>query len=202
MKRILVLFAHPALEKSRVNRRLIRGLDQLPGVTLRDLYQLYPDFYIDIQQEQELLLMHDIVVWHHPLYWYSVPPLLKQWIDLVLEHGWAYGKHGKLLKGKKLMNVFTAGGGREAYCENGYNRYTIREFLRPFEQTACLCNMHYLPPFVVHGTHNMTHLDMDHAANDYHKVLQTLSEETYDPAELSRIEYMNELIKATYQYES
>ncbi len=199
MKKILILFAHPALERSRVNRQLIRGIEDLPGVTFHDLYQWYPDFFIDLQREQELLLQHDLIVWQHPLYWYSVPPLMKQWIDLVLEHGWAYGKTGKALAGKQLFNAFTAGGGKQAYCENGYNRYSIREFMRPFEQTACLCSMQYLPPFVVHGTHRMGPTDMQRARADYHKVLTLLGSETYDPARLMEAEYLNEIIEPTYQ---
>jgi len=201
MKNVLVLFAHPALERSRVNRQMINRIDQIPGVTLRDLYQLYPDFYINVQQEQELLLQHDIIVWQHPLYWYSVPPLLKQWIDLVLQHGWAYGRSGTALAGKILFNVFTSGGGKQAYCENGCNRYSIPEFFQPFEQTACLCNMRYWPPFAVHGSHRMTTSDIHNAARDYRTLLQLLTTEQYDPAAIAGVEYLNELIPATYQHQ-
>jgi len=199
MKKILILFAHPALERSRVNRQLVREIEGVSGVTFHDLYQLYPDFFIDVQREQELLLQHEIIVWQHPLYWYSVPPLLKQWIDLVLEHGWAYGKTGKALAGKKLFNAVTAGGGKQAYCENGYNRYSIREFMRPFEQTACLCSMQYLPPFVVHGTHRMSFSDIEKARTDYHKLLRLLSEAREDSYRLMEAEYLNEIIEPTYQ---
>ncbi len=196
MKKILILFAHPALERSRVNRELIWGVKDIQGVTFHDLYQLYPDFYIDVQREQELLLMNDIIVWHHPLYWYSVPPLLKQWMDLVLEHDWAYGSKGNALKGKMLFNAITAGGGEQAYCENGYNRYTLPEFFRPFEQTACLCGMQYLPPFVIFGTHRMGIADCDKARQDYHKLLETLGKGEYDPASLHQLTYLNEILSS------
>jgi len=81
--------------------------------------------------------------------------LLKQWIDLVLEYGWAYGPGGTALQGKKLLQVVTSGGGRAAYQRDGFHGHTLREFLLPFEQTARLCKMEYLPPFVVHGTHRL-----------------------------------------------
>jgi len=200
MKKILILFGHPALEKSRINQRLIQRIPDIPGLTFHDLYQLYPDFYIDVQHEQELLLQHDIIVLQHPLYWYSVPPLMKQWIDLVLEHGWAYGRTGNMLAGKKLLNVFTAGGGKEAYCDQGYNRYTIREFMRPFEQTACLCSMSYLPPFVVHGTHKMSAADMENAAADYQAILNILANDQYDTSFLTSFDYLNDIIKPSYEF--
>lgn len=72
MPRILILFAHPRLEKSRINRALIAGLPKHPDITFRDLYELYPDFHVDIPREQRLLADHDIIVLHHPFYWYSV----------------------------------------------------------------------------------------------------------------------------------
>jgi len=90
MKSILILFAHPVAEKSRVQRSLLSKAASLPNVSIRDLYQLYPDFNIDIEAEKDALSQHDIVLWQHPFYWYSSPALLKQWIDLVLEYGWAY----------------------------------------------------------------------------------------------------------------
>ena len=67
--RILVLFAHPALEKSRVNRRLVQAVRDLDGVTLHDLYEAYPDLDIDVAREQELLTLHDVIVFQHPFYW-------------------------------------------------------------------------------------------------------------------------------------
>ena len=147
----LVVFAHPALQKSRANVRLLRALDGLEGVTLDDLYERYPDFQIDVEHEQALLLDHDHVVLQHPLHWYSVPALLKQWFDLVLAWGWAYGPGGDHLAGKSLQVVTTAGGGVEAYARTGHNRYTVDELLRPIEQTARLCGMRWRPPLVVHG---------------------------------------------------
>ena len=97
MPKTLILFANPALEKSRVNKVLIEGVRKLKNVTFNDLYEEYPDFQIDLKREQQLLLEHDRIIWHHPLYWYSVPALMKEWFDIVLEYGWAYGAGGNAL---------------------------------------------------------------------------------------------------------
>jgi putative NADPH-quinone reductase len=152
MRRILVLFAHPSLDRSEVNRPLALATSGVDGVTLVDLYAEYPDFQIDIDREQARLLAHDAVVFMHPLYWYSTPAILKEWQDLVLEHGFAYGSHGTALHGKIFFNALTAGGAEAAYCSEGYNHFTIRELLHPLEQTALMCGMRYLPPFALYGS--------------------------------------------------
>ena len=155
MTPILILFAHPAFERSRVHRQLASAVAELPGVTFHDLYEAYPDFDVDVRREQDLLLAHDVVVLQHPFYWYSTPPLVKQWEDLVLEHGWAYGTGGTALHGKRLLSAISAGGPERAYRPGGYNRFSLRQLLTPLEQTARLCGMEYLPPFVVFGTHRL-----------------------------------------------
>lgn len=151
-KKILVLFAHPQLHRSRVNRVMADAVRDLPGVTFHDLYATYPQFFIDVEREQALLLAHDLVVFQHPFYWYSSPSILKEWQDAVLELGWAYGEGGKKLHGKHFLSVITAGGTEPAYRSDGYNRYPIEEFLRPFEQTAHLCGMHWHRPLMMQGS--------------------------------------------------
>ena len=152
MRRILVLFAHPVLERSRVNRRLLDGIKDLEGVTVRDLYELYPTLAIDVKAEQAALLEHDVFVFQHPFYWYSCPAILKEWQDLVLEHGWAYGQGGTQLRGKITLNAITTGGPEAAYRHGGYNRFTVRELLAPWDQTAYLCGMRFLAPFAYHAS--------------------------------------------------
>ncbi len=180
MARILILFAHPALEKSRVHRALVRSLPTLPHLTFHDLYEAYPTFDIDVAHEQALLTAHDLIILQHPFFWYSTPPLLKQWEDLVLEHGWAYGSQGTALHGKKMLSLISAGGGESAYQHEGYNRFTIRELLAPIEQTAFLCGMDYLPPYVIHGTHRMNEADIAAGAEEYAQLLTALHNDEID----------------------
>ena len=69
-RRILVLLAHPSLDRSEVNRPMADTVHGLKGVTLVDLYAKYPDFQTDIDRKQARLLAHDAIVFPHPLYWY------------------------------------------------------------------------------------------------------------------------------------
>ncbi len=177
---ILILFTHPALQKSRVNKRLLKYVTDIDGVTFHDLYEAYPDFHILVEKEQKLLLQHDIVVFHHPIFWFNIPAILKEWQDLVLTHGWAYGKNGTALRGKKLLSIISTGGRESLYSKKGYNRYTINEFLRPVEQMAYMCGMDYLPPFVIHGTHKITEGEIDHHGEDLRKLLTALRDAKFD----------------------
>lgn len=202
MANILVLFAHPALEKSRVHASLLRHIRQLEGITIHDLYEHYPDFDIDVKEEQRLLLQHDIIVFQHPFYWYSTPAILKQWQDLVLEHGWAYGSKGKMLTGKKLVSAISCGGRLEAYQPTGFNRFTIRQLLYPIDQTARLCNMEYLPPFVIHGTHRLAMPDIQLYAAQYAQLLVALRNNRISADELQNVDYLNELAPIAEQIQS
>jgi glutathione-regulated potassium-efflux system ancillary protein KefG len=193
MTKILILFAHPRYENSLVQQRLSSAAQGVRGVTFHDLYELYPDFDVQIEQEQEMLLRHDLIILQHPFYWYSCPPLLKQWIDLVLEHGWAYGKEGNSLKGKKMFNAISTGGRQEAYDPGGFNRYTIAQFLAPFDQTARLCKMEYYPPFVIHGTHLAITSDIDKAGKSYKRLLEGLVSDQYPDSAIKKLTYLNEL---------
>ena len=171
---VLILFAHPALEKSRVNRILVDRVQDLPGVTFHDLYQQYPDFDIDVAREQQLLTAHDKVVLQFPFYWYSTPALVKEWEDLVLEHGWAYGHDGKALRGKSLTAAISTGGGARTYTRSGSNRYEMKEFLIPLERTAVLCGMRWLQPFVIHGTHALDDAAIAAQAEAYRQFIADL----------------------------
>lgn len=174
MKKILVLFAHPKFEQSRTNKVLVQKIKEVPGVTFHDLYEQYPDFHIDVPLEKNLLEQHDVIVWHHPFYWYSCPPLMKQWIDVVLEFGWAYGPEGNALESKKCLQVVTTGGTKKVYCSEGKNIYSVNQFLRPFEQTARLCGMEYLTPFAVMGTHELSVADLEKYAVQYREIIECL----------------------------
>ena len=195
--KILVLFAHPVLHKSRVKRQLISAIEDIEDLTFHNLYEEYPDFHIDVKREQDLLLDHDIYIWQHPFYWYSSPSILKEWIDLVLKHGFAYGRTGTALAGKKIFSAITAGGRREVYQEGNMNNFTIPQFLAPFRQTARLCNMVYMPPFVTHGTHLLSEDEIHAAALDYRKILISLRDQIFSDEEIWGCNYLNDLLELT-----
>lgn len=153
--RTLVVLAHPQLADSRVNAALAETAGSVAGVTVHDLYATYPDGHIDVPREQRLLLQHDHIVLQFPFYWYSSTPLLKQWLDEVFEYGFAYGSKGKALHGKTLRVATTAGGPRDSYRPEGFNRFSIPDLLRPFDATAELTGMRYEEPFITYGTHRL-----------------------------------------------
>jgi glutathione-regulated potassium-efflux system ancillary protein KefF len=151
---VLVLVAHPALAQSRANRALMAAARAVGGrVEVRDLYALYPDYLIDVEVEQARLAAAQLVVWQHPIQWYATPPLMKLWIDEVLSFGWAYGPGGRALRGKDLWLVASTGGSEVSYRPDGYNRHFFDAFLPPYEQTAALCGLRFLPPMLLHAAH-------------------------------------------------
>ena len=166
MSDILLLLAHPDLQHSRVHAALRAALKPESdraggGWALRDLYALYPDYSIDVPAEQEALSRARLVVWLHPVHWYGMPPLLKLWLDEVFAYGWAYGPGGDRLFGKDLWLVASTGGTEASYRPDGHNRFFIDAFWPPYEQTASLAGMRFLPPMVLHGAHRATREEIE-----------------------------------------
>jgi glutathione-regulated potassium-efflux system ancillary protein KefG len=197
MRRVLVQFAHPVLERSRVNRRLLSVIRDLEGVTINDLYEVYPTLSIDVEREQALMLEHDVIVFQHPFYWYSTPAILKEWQDLVLEHGWAYGDGGTKLRGKITLNATTTGGPAHVYRREGYNRFTIRELLAPWDQTAFLCGMRFLAPYVVHGALRVLgDDDLATRRDGYRRLIEALRDDRIDLDRAERAQNLAEELDA------
>jgi glutathione-regulated potassium-efflux system ancillary protein KefG len=179
--KLLILHAHPRISGSVVLRAMLRAVSGLDGVTIVDLYAEYPDLAIDVAREQQRLLAHDVVVLQHPFYWYSSPAIIKEWQDLVLENGWAYGPGGTKLAGRFLMNAISTGGSEAAYHHEGRNRFEIKDLLSPFNQTAYLCSMAYLAPFVIHSGRRMGEAQLSTAAESYRDLIVGLRDGTIDP---------------------
>ena len=169
MADVLVIAAHPHLEASRVNSVLLQAVVALGErhVAVRDLYALYPDYLIDIEAEQAALAQARLIVWQHPIHWYSMPSLMKLWVDEVLAFGWAYGPQGTALKGKDLWLAATTGGPQDSYRPDSYNRYFFDAFLPPYEQTAALCGLRFVPPLVLHGAHRAAEAEVAAHASLY-----------------------------------
>ncbi len=175
----LVLTAHPDLGKSRINRAWFDALSEAADVTTRDLAAIgRGDMRFDVEAEQALLLAHDRIVFQFPFYWYSAPPVMKAWMDQVLNYRFAYGPGGDQLKGREFLILVSTGGPEHSYHAGGYNNFTMAEFLKPFQQTANLAGMTYLRPFVAHGMAVATQEQID--ANVPH-MLAYLSDPELDP---------------------
>jgi NAD(P)H dehydrogenase (quinone) len=148
MKNILIISGHPNLQQSTANRAILDELaGRLPHAQIRRLDALYPDYQIDIAAEQQALLAADVIVWQFPLFWYSLPALLKKWLDDVFTHGFAYGSGAKL-GGKRLIVSFTTGSPAEAYAEGQAMNYAIEAFIPPLRQTGLLCGLQFGQPVI------------------------------------------------------
>lgn len=197
-KSILLLFAHPAQSHSKINRPLFEIAQAQPNITAVDLYHEYPDSHINVRKEQQRLLEHDLVIMQFPFYWYSTPSILKDWQDLVLQYGFAYGKTGTALQNKPLLCSVSTGAPDHAYTHTGANRYTVRELLRPIEATAHLCGMPYLPPFILHGALT-AYEDGQLSIHKTHwqTLLDQLAQDEIDLSEAAKLDCINEYLFPT-----
>lgn len=181
MKKTLIIVAHPDIEHSTVNSRWIRELEKYPETfTIHELYRSYPDRCIDKLFEQELVECHENLVLQFPVYWFSSPPLLKQWLDEVLIYGWAYGVHGNKLRDKKIGLAVSTGISAQDYSQQGSWGITLPEILSPFELTAKYIKAAYQAPFVFYGIDSHAAYDdealrkIDRSAQNYIEYLQQI----------------------------
>ena len=179
MADVLVLVAHPDIARSRVNRALAAQARLLPSadVEVRDLYALYPDYVIDIEAEQAALAAARAVVWLHPVQWYSMPAMMKLWMDDVLAFGWAYGPGGRALVGKCVWLVVSTGGVEASYRHLGGPGDPFERFLPAYRQTAEMVGMRFLDPLVFHGAHRAEAHEVHAHAHAFAQRLQSLAEE-------------------------
>jgi glutathione-regulated potassium-efflux system ancillary protein KefG len=172
--RTLVVVAHPDLASSRVTARLTEAVRDLAHVTVHELHPAQRDGRFDVDHEQRLLREHDRIVLQFPWYWYSVPAVLKAWIDQVLTHGFAYGSTGTALRGKTLQLVTSTGGPRESYADPApTSRYTMAQFLAPLDATARLLGMCLAEPLVLHGTRTVSEEALTTHAERYRALLES-----------------------------
>lgn len=174
MKKILVNVVHPDIEKSIVNKRLVEGIQDMKNITINNLYKKYPDFKIDVKEEQKLLLEHDTILFQFPMYWFSSPSLLKEWFDIVLAPGFAHAG-ASMLKDKAFAVAVSCGGAKKAFSATGKDKKTVEEFLYPFEITAEYVKMNYKKAYITYDTETV------------------LSEETLNKYTQDYITYVKEL---------
>ena len=151
MKNVLIISGHPNLKESLANAIILDEVTKvLPQTEIRRLDTLYPDYQFDVAAEQAALLKADVIVWQFPFSWYSVPGLMKLWLDQVFLHGFSHGSQGKL-GGKKLLVSVTAGAPAAVYQKDGAFGHTVEELLSQFEVTAKLCNLDFQTPVYTCG---------------------------------------------------
>lgn len=122
----------------------------------------------DVTAEQERLLWADVLILQFPLWWYSMPAILKGWVDRVYSYGFAYGvgehsddhwgdRFGEgTLAGRRAMLIVTAGGWREHYSARGING-PIDDLLFPINHGILYYpGYDVLPPFVTYRVDGLT----------------------------------------------
>lgn len=181
MANLIIYYVHPGQRFTRANKAMVEAAHEVAGITFVDLYAEYPRHDINVDREQSRLLDHDVILFQFPLYWYSTPSLLKEWQDLVLEHGFAYGSGGDNLAGKTMMLAVTTAGPADAYTPAGYQHYPIRTFLTPLEQTARLCKMAFPAPYVLHAALKAQETEeIAEHAKGYTALIEAIRDDRYD----------------------
>jgi NAD(P)H dehydrogenase (quinone) len=150
----------------------------------------------DVTAEQEKLLWADTVILQFPLWWYTMPAILKGWVDRVFSFHFAYGvgvhdetRYGErfgegTLRGRRAILSVTVGGPRSHYTGRGING-PIEDLLFPIHHGILYYpGMEVLPPFVVYGADRMTGGEVETAAKEWRERLLTL--ETTDPIAFRR----------------
>ncbi len=192
MARPIVYYAHPGHKHSHVNRHMARAASSVERISFVDLYRDYPRFDIDVNVEQRRLLEHDVVLFQFPVFWYSTPSIVKEWQDLVLEHGFAYGADGDKLAGKRLQLAITAAGPDDAYTEQGYQHFPMRTFLTPLEQTARLCSMGFPAPYVLYAALKAPSAGfVEPHVDGYRRFLEAIRDDRYDFVEAEKLDIVD-----------
>ncbi|MGN0908734.1 MAG: NAD(P)H-dependent oxidoreductase [Succinivibrio sp.] len=151
MNRIVVISGHPDLGHSVANAAIIDEMrKELPEASVRDLGALCASGSFDIQAEQQALLDADVIVWQFPFFWYSMPAIMKKWLDEVFLRGFSHGSTKKLT-GKKLFVSVTTGAPAAAYQHGTACGHTMEELLAPFSSIAGLCGLELQKPMWLNG---------------------------------------------------
>lgn len=146
----LIILGHPNIKQSIANKTIIETLqDKVEDIEIRNIHNLYPNYQINVQEEQAALLRHDLIILQYPMYWYNMPAILKIWFDEVFTYQFAYGSKGDKLKGKKLLPSLTIGQQEQNYKK--YRNDLMDNLLEPVKVSALYAQMEYLPPRLLYG---------------------------------------------------
>lgn len=160
MKTLVLLF-HPDFKTSKVNQKMYDTINGMKDVTVRNMYELYPNFKIDVKKEQKYMEDADRIILQFPIRWYSSPALLKQWEDDIFEAGWAY------MGGDDKEFTVAVSFGADGYEHGGYSHYTPHEILRPFQATAYRIGMKFMKPFVLTNVMRMKEEELNNQISQY-----------------------------------
>ncbi|WP_072998613.1 NAD(P)H-dependent oxidoreductase [Epilithonimonas mollis] len=161
MKKTLVLFAHPYFEHSTTNVRLLECYDGMDNVTLRDLYEDYPDFHIQPFRERKRIVEYERIIFHFPIIWFGMPPLLKLWIDEVFDMRWISENGLNILSGKDALIITSVGGKEINYSPEGKFKANVEELLSGLKVSLDVNNIDLKKIHVIYNADNLTEEDLD-----------------------------------------
>lgn len=167
----LVIMAHSNPTDSKINNRIKEILEKEENIIYKDIKTLYGDYKFNIKKEQEDLLNVDKIVFQFPLYWYTAPSILKQWVDDVFEYDFAFtykddGSFEALkLVDKKFQMVVSVGGGKQDYKDMDIK---VQDCLHSYSTTAQVLGMKEEKPYMIYGvdTHKYTNEQLDEIVLD------------------------------------
>ena len=155
MKKTLVIFAHPYFEYSTSNVELVKIYEGVENLVFKDLYEEYPDFHIQSFKERKIIRDYERLIFHFPLIWFSIPPLLKLWIDEVFDMTWTTEKNHPL-QNKDAIIIVTVGGKAEHYTPQGMYETTIDELLRSLTLSLKVNQIEVKELIAVHNSDDLT----------------------------------------------
>lgn len=149
----LVIASHPTPEKSVINKALQKAVQNVEGVTYRNLEAIYGNDFdsIDIEAERKAYEGIDRVVFMYPIQWFNLTPMLKTYFNKV----W-FQWDPQNLKGKEMLVVVTAGANEKAYSHEGKIGLAIGEILSPMRACANYVGMDYVEPLAFLGVTGST----------------------------------------------
>lgn len=162
--KVLVIYSHTYQEQSTAGKAILEVFKKAPGFTVRYLEELYPDLNkIDIAAEQQALVEADVIVFQHPIFWFSMPATLKRYMDEVFQYGFAYGTGGDKLKGKKFIHSFTTGSSAATYEGTEFGSALVA----PLKCSAAYTQMDYVKAAPLYGQLALTNPNVAEEARQH-----------------------------------
>lgn len=173
MKKTLVLFAHPYFEHSTTNVRLLECYENMQNVTFRDLYEDYPDFHIHTFRERKRIVNYERIIFHFPIIWFGLPPLLKLWIDEVFDMRWISEGDQNILSGKDALIITSVGGSESNYTKEGKYKTSAEDLLTGLRVSLDINNIELKGTHIIYNADNLDDNQLDISCKELSEILKT-----------------------------
>ena len=173
MKKTLVLFAHPYFEHSTTNVRLLECYENMQNVTFRDLYEDYPDFHIHTFRERKRIVNYERIIFHFPIIWFGLPPLLKLWIDEVFDMRWISEGDQNILSGKDALIITSVGGSESNYTKEGKYKTSAEDLLTGLRVSLDINNIELKGTHIIYNADNLDDNQLDISCRELSEILKT-----------------------------